>query len=46
MAASSASPTLESPSFYIFPYGSGAPPAGIPAENLKVLLLIRHSQGA
>ena len=32
------------PQFFIYPYG--APPAGIPAENLKVLLLIRHSQGA
>ena len=36
----------QGPQFYIFPYGSGEPPAGIPAEHLKVLLLIRHAQGA
>jgi broad specificity phosphatase PhoE len=51
MAAASAEggvkPSLSTtpPSFYIFPY-SQTPPAGIPAEHRKILLLIRHAQGA
>ena len=45
MAGLEPKPSVGVPQFYIFPYGS-ALPEGIPEAHVKVLLLIRHSQGA